>query len=134
MQPMSVRLAAQLKVMAPRGSGAIVNTASIAGVVGLVSAAAYSASKHGVIGLTRSAAIDYGSDNIRVNALCPGVIDTPLVRLHGGAKSDLLKKRTPLGRFGSPREIAELVVCLCSDRASFVTGAVYTADGGFTAP
>jgi NAD(P)-dependent dehydrogenase (short-subunit alcohol dehydrogenase family) len=112
--------------------GAIVNTASIGGLIGLPTAAAYTASKHGVIGLTKAAAIEYGASSIRINAVCPGYIETPLIQANLERRRESLQRRTPLGRLGTPEEIAEVVVWLCSDRASFVTGTTYTADGGYT--
>lgn len=113
--------------------GAIVNTASIAGLIGLPAAAAYTASKHGVLGLTKAAAIEYGAQAIRVNAICPGYIETPLIQARLAGRRERLEQRSALGRLGSAEEVAELAVWLCSDRASFVTGAVYTVDGGYTA-
>lgn len=119
--------------MRTQGGGAIVNTASIAGLIGLRNASAYVAGKHGVVGLTRTAAADHADENIRVNAVCPGYIETPMtedaVQRHG----DRLMARVPMARMGRPEEIAEAVVWLCSDRASFVTGAAWTVDGGYSA-
>jgi NAD(P)-dependent dehydrogenase (short-subunit alcohol dehydrogenase family) len=119
--------------MRTQGGGAIVNTASIAGLIGLRNASAYTAGKHGVVGLTRTAAVDHAEENIRVNAVCPGYVETPMaedaVQRHG----DRLMARVPMARMGRPEEIAEAVVWLCSDRASFVTGAAWTVDGGYTA-
>jgi len=119
--------------MLGQGGGAIVNMASIAGLVGLERACGYVASKHGVIGLTRTAALEYAADGIRVNAVCPGFIATRMTVIAREMRGDQLLARTPMGRFGSPEEIAELVVWLCSDRASYVTGVAYAADGGWTA-
>ncbi|GGC77965.1 SDR family NAD(P)-dependent oxidoreductase [Chelatococcus reniformis] len=113
--------------------GAIVNVASVGGVVGLPTAAAYTASKHGVVGLTKAAAIEYGAAAIRINAVCPGYIETPLIQASLERRRGHLEQRTPLGRLGTAEEIAELVVWLCSDRAAYVTGAAYTIDGGYTA-
>ena len=116
------------------GGGAIVNTASINGIVGNGRQPAYTASKHGVIGLTRTAALAHGRDNIRVNAVCPGVIETPMsaqaLALPGVA--DMMEKMTPLGRTGKPREIASAVLWLCSEESSFVTGHPLVIDGGVT--
>lgn len=126
-------MAAEIEAMLQSGGGAIVNTASIGGVRGLARAGAYTASKHGVVGLTRAAAIEYGEDAIRVNAVCPGYIETPLIQASLELRRPALTRRTPLGRLGTPEDIAELVVWLCSDRASFITGSAYTADGGYTA-
>jgi NAD(P)-dependent dehydrogenase (short-subunit alcohol dehydrogenase family) len=110
-----------------RGSS-IVNTASIAGLTALHGAAAYVASKHGVIALTKSAAIEYGHLGIRVNAVCPGHVVTPLI---GAVQpGDDVAQRNPMKRYGTPEEIADLVVWLSSGQASFVNGAAFTADGG----
>jgi NAD(P)-dependent dehydrogenase (short-subunit alcohol dehydrogenase family) len=112
--------------------GAIVNMASVAGLVGLPMGAAYTASKHAVVGLTRAAAAEYATSNIRINAVCPGYIETPLLAANIEQRRSGLEAVTPMGRLGTPEEIAELVVWLCSDRASYVTGAAYAADGGYT--
>lgn len=118
----------QLAHMAERG-GSIVNMSSIGGLAALHGAAAYVASKHGVIGLTQSAAIEYAHRNIRVNAVCPGHLHTP-IRGKVSASDDGTLQRNPMKRYGTPEEIAELVIWLSSDRASFVNGASFTADGG----
>jgi NAD(P)-dependent dehydrogenase (short-subunit alcohol dehydrogenase family) len=123
----------QLPQMQANGGGAIVNTASIAGLVGLRSSSAYVAAKHGVIGLTKTAAMEYAPDGIRVNAVCPGFIATRMTAPSREQRQETVIGRTPLGRYGEPREIAEMVVWLCSDRASYVTGAAYEVDGGWTA-
>jgi NAD(P)-dependent dehydrogenase (short-subunit alcohol dehydrogenase family) len=123
----------QVPRMQAQGGGAIVNTASIAGLIGLKRATAYVAAKHGVIGLTKTAALEYADDGIRVNAVCPGFITTRMTALTREQRADEITARTPLGRFGEPHEIAEMVVWLCSDRASYVTGAAYAVDGGWTA-
>jgi NAD(P)-dependent dehydrogenase (short-subunit alcohol dehydrogenase family) len=123
----------ELEQMLAQGGGAIVNTASIAGLNGLRRSSAYVAAKHGVVGLTKSAAMEYATDGIRVNAVCPGYIVT---RMTGGVRAeraDQILGATPMGRFGEPAEIAEMVVWLCSARASYVTGAAYAVDGGWTA-
>ncbi len=120
-------LKAQLARLGTAG-GAIVNTASIGGLTALHGAAAYVASKHGVVGLTRSAAIEYAHAGIRVNAVCPGHVATPLIG--DVPASDSRVARIPLGRCGTPEEIANLVAWLCSSQASFITGATFTADGG----
>lgn len=113
--------------------GVIVNTSSIAGVVGLPGSNAYVGSKHGVVGLTRSAAIDYGPSGIRVNAICPGYVQTPLVEEAFARRGEQILSSVPLRRLGTPEEIAESVLWLCSPRSSFVTGAIIAVDGGYTA-
>lgn len=117
------------------GGGAIVNMASVAGLIGSAGAATYCASKHGVMGLTKSAALETARSGIRINAVCPAVIETPMVeRLFGdpGVRKFMLGLH-PIGRFGTPKEIAEAVVWMCSDRASFMTGQSLVLDGGFLA-
>ncbi len=123
----------ELPAMQAQGGGSIVNTASIAGLVGLRVSSAYVAAKHAVIGLTKAAALDYGADNIRINAICPGYVETRMTNTSRAIFGERLVANTPLGRLGTPPEIAEAVVWLCSDRASFVHGAAYAADGGWTA-
>ncbi|HWO29001.1 MAG TPA: SDR family oxidoreductase, partial [Candidatus Acidoferrum sp.] len=117
------------------GGGAIVNMSSVTGLVGAGGAAAYSASKHGVIGLTKSAALETAKNGIRINAVCPAVIETPMEKRLFSAppvhKSVL--NSHPIGRFGRPEEIAEAVLWMCSDRASFMTGQCLVLDGGFLA-
>lgn len=119
--------------MLTQGSGAIVNTASDAGLIGLRRAGAYVASKHGVVGLTKTAALEYATSNIRVNAVCPGPIDTPMLRGASERVIDAMAAAQPNGRLGQPREIAEAAVWLCSDAASFVTGHPMPVDGGYLA-
>jgi len=121
--------------MVNRG-GAIVNCASIAGIVGFPGLSAYVASKHGVVGLTKTAALEYAQAGIRVNAVCPGVIDTDMVQRFtqgdAAAAADLVATE-PVGRMGTPDEIADAVVWLCSPGATFVTGHALVVDGGFVA-
>ena len=115
--------------------GAIVNTSSGAGVIGIKGSPAYTAAKHGVIGLTRAAALDYAAQNIRVNAVCPGYIDTPMMgRFTGGTPEGRAKvvAEEPVGRMGKPEEIAAAVVWLCSDEAAFMVGHAMVIDGGQT--
>ena len=126
----------EIPQMLTQGGGAIVNTASVAGLVGFQGIAAYVASKHGVTGLTKTAALEYAKLGIRVNAVCPGVIDTPMVRRAFGANpecAEAVSSMEPVGRLGKPEEIAEAVVWLCSDAASFVTGLPMAVDGGLIA-
>jgi len=123
----------EIPLMLAAGGGAIVNTASIAGLLGLRTSSAYVAAKHGVIGLTKSAAVEYAQENLRVNAVCPGYIVTRMTGPVRETRADSVLARTPMRRFGEPGEIAETVVWLCSDRASYVTGAAYEVDGGMTA-
>jgi NAD(P)-dependent dehydrogenase (short-subunit alcohol dehydrogenase family) len=120
--------------MRAQGSGGvIINTASILGLVGSATSSAYVAAKHGVVGLTKTAAADHAEDNIRVNAVCPGYIETPMteetIRRRGGR----IMARVPMARMGKAGEIAEAVVWLCSPKASFVTGVSWAVDGGYTA-
>jgi len=120
--------------MRERGGGAIVNVASVAGLVGLRNRAAYCASKGAVIALTRALAIDHVGDGIRVNAVCPGTVDSPWVRRlveDAGESLDALRARQPLGRLGTPEEIADAVLFLAT--AEFATGTILTVDGGLTA-
>ena len=126
----------QIQEMLKNGGGAIVNCSSIAGVVGFSGLPAYVASKHGVIGLTKTAALEFAQKNIRVNAICPGVIETPMVErlTHGNRQeaSELISGE-PLGRIGHPSEIAQAALWLCSDSSSFVTGHPLVVDGGWVA-
>jgi 2,5-dichloro-2,5-cyclohexadiene-1,4-diol dehydrogenase 1 len=125
----------QIAAMLRTGGGSIVNTASVAGVVGLPVHAEYIASKHGVIGLTKAAAIEYGRHNIRVNAVLPGGVRTPMITTPPNADEAIAQSSVmhPIGRIGEPVEIGEAAAWLLSDAASFVTGASLSVDGGFTA-
>ena len=126
----------QIPQMLGEGGGAIVNCSSIAGLVGFQGIPAYVASKHGVVGLTRTAALEYSKSNIRVNAVCPGVIQTPMIDrfTHGEAAiRKQLVEGEPVGRVGRPEEVADAVLWLCSERASFVTGHALAVDGGWVA-
>jgi NAD(P)-dependent dehydrogenase (short-subunit alcohol dehydrogenase family) len=124
----------EIRHMLEQGHGAIVNMSSIAGLVGSENVPAYTASKHGVVGLTKTAAIEYARENIRVNAVCPGVIYTEMIERHTGGDEEVqqeLAEGQPIGRLGQPEEIAAVVVWLCSDAASFVTGHAMAVDGGY---
>ncbi len=125
----------EIPQMLKQGAGAIVNTASVAGLAGLPYASAYVASKHGVVGLTKTAALEYAKSGIRVNCVCPGYIETPMTEA-GMNDPDRLAHMIasePMGRMGRPEEIAETVAWLSSDAASFVTGHTMTIDGGYVA-
>jgi NAD(P)-dependent dehydrogenase (short-subunit alcohol dehydrogenase family) len=128
---------AEIPRMLERGGGAIVNTASGVGLVGYPGQAAYTASKHGVIGLTKVAALDYGAQGVRVNAVCPGTASTPMVDQaieHDPAIDAYLKTLHPIGRIGQASEIAEAAVWLCTPAASFVLGVALPVDGGYVVP
>lgn len=123
----------ELRHMEPAGGGAIVNTASIWGLIGEYQQAAYVASKHAVIGLTKAVALDYATRGVRVNAIAPGVIRTAMTAVVPAEVVDGLLRRQATARWGEPREVAEAAAWLCSEHASLVTGTVLTVDGGFTA-
>ena len=116
-----------------QGDMCIVNTGSIAGLIGLPTSSAYVAAKHGVLGLTKTAALEYAEDNIRVNAVCPGYIETKMTEDTMRRRGEELMRRVPFRRMGKPEEIGEMVLFLCSDRSSFISGACYNVDGGYMA-
>lgn len=123
----------EIAQMLTQGGGSIVNTASIAGLVGLASASNYVAAKHGVVGITKTAAVEYAPDKIRVNCVNPGYIKTPMTDPTMAQRYDELMSKVPMNRLGIPEEIAEAVVWMLSDRASFMTGASQIVDGGYYA-
>ena len=127
----------ELEVMKDQGGGAIVNSASIAGVIGYAKSALYTAAKHGIVGLTRNAAIDYGPYGIRVNAVCPGPVQTPMLEkafaARGPDAKDWFLSRIPLGRFATVDDVAHAIAWLASDESAFVTGHTLFVDGGWTA-
>ncbi len=126
----------EIPEMLKQGKGVIINCSSVAGLVGFEGLPAYVASKHGVVGLTKTAALECAKHGIRINAVCPGVIQTPMIDRLTGKKKEAIEQYTalePLGRFGQPEEIANAVLWLCSDEASFVTGHGMAVDGGFVA-
>jgi NAD(P)-dependent dehydrogenase (short-subunit alcohol dehydrogenase family) len=125
----------ELRQMRKQGSGAIVNNSSLGGLVGIAGRGVYHASKHGVLGLTKSAALEYASMGVRINAICPGIINTPMVSGMLATQAEAMKelmKEVPIGRLGQPEEIAATVLWLCSPGASFVIGQALAVDGGYT--
>jgi NAD(P)-dependent dehydrogenase (short-subunit alcohol dehydrogenase family) len=123
----------EIPQMLAQGGGVMVNTGSIAGLIGLPTSSAYVAAKHGVLGLTKTAALEYADTPIRVNAVCPGFIKTRMTEDTMRRRGDAIIAQIPQKRMGDPTEIAEMVAWLCSDRASYVTGACYNVDGGWMA-
>jgi len=133
-------LQAEIRQMLKTGGGAIVNLASVAGLIGFPGLSPYVATKHGVNGLTKNAALEYGPQGVRVNSICPGGIDTRMLdsladQSTGGSQTsqEMMSPLHPMGRIGEPEEVAELIVWLCSSRASFITGANIPVDGGYVA-
>ncbi len=125
----------QIPAILNSGGGSIINIASILGAVGFATAPAYTAAKHGVVGLTQTSALEYSSRGVRINAVGPGFIQTPMIHKLDADKAvhEMLVAAHPIGRLGRPEEVAELVTWLASDRASFVSGAYYAVDGGYLA-
>ena len=126
----------EIQEMLKQGKGSIINCSSIAGLVGFQQAAIYTASKHGVNGMTKSAALENAKNGIRINAICPGVIDTPMIDRATGGKvetKNMYAQMEPMGRLGLPEEIAEVTLWLSSDASSFITGQTFAVDGGWVA-
>jgi NAD(P)-dependent dehydrogenase (short-subunit alcohol dehydrogenase family) len=126
----------ELKQMLQQDGGAIVNVASIAGLRGLANSSAYTASKHGVVGLTKAAALEYATQNIRINAVCPVFTRTPLFEALfevNPTYEERIKKNIPMRRYGQPEEIAQAILWLCSDSSEFMTGHALPLDGGMMA-
>jgi NAD(P)-dependent dehydrogenase (short-subunit alcohol dehydrogenase family) len=120
----------EIPLMLEGGGGSIVNTSSGAGLIGVAGGAPYVAAKHGVVGLTKSAALDYAKVNVRVNAVCPGLIETPLIIDALGDRVEQMKSTIPMGRIGKPVDVANTVAWLCSDEANYFTGQCLAMDGG----
>ena len=123
---------AEIPLMRRLGRGAIVNTSSASGLIGGYGLAAYTAAKHGVVGLTKAAALDYAKSGIRINAVCPGAIATPFILGLPREVQEMILRTEPIGRFGQPQEVADAVIWLCSERASFAIGMCMPVDGGVT--
>jgi NAD(P)-dependent dehydrogenase (short-subunit alcohol dehydrogenase family) len=123
----------QIDAMLDNGSGSIVNVSSILGQVGFAGSSAYAAAKHGLIGLTQTAALEYSAKNIRFNTVGPGFIETPMISVLDETLKSQLSSLHPIGRLGKPEEVAELILWLASDKSSFVTGSYYPVDGGYLA-
>lgn len=126
----------EIEAMLRAGGGSIVNCSSVAGLVGFPQSGPYCASKHGMVGLTKAAALEYAQKNIRINAVCPGVIATPMIQRFTQDRKEILdqlRQAEPMGRLGQPQEIAEAVFWLCSAQSSFVTGQSLAVDGGWIA-
>jgi len=123
----------EIPEMLKNGKGSIVNCSSIAGLVGFETIPAYVASKHGVIGLTETASLEFAKQNIRVNAVCPGAIHTPMLDRFTKNNEQAMAEQDPMGRVGKPEEIADSVLWLCSDKSSYVTGQAIAVDGGWVA-
>lgn len=127
----------EIRQMLAQGGGAIVNMASVAGLIGTRIGIGYGASKHGVVGATRAAAMEYAASHIRINAVCPGVVRTEMTErafFHDEDLGAAMTRRHPIGRLGTPEEVAQAVLWLCSDAASFTTGHALPVDGGLTVP
>ncbi len=121
------------QMLAQDSGGVIINNASVAGLVGLPTSAHYVAAKHGVVGLTKTAAAEYARDNIRVNCICPGYISTPMTAGRPQVRLDAMMAKVPMGRMGTPAEVADAVVWMCSEKAAFMTGGSHVIDGGYSA-
>lgn len=125
---------AQIPSILANGGGSVVNIASILGSVGFANSPAYVTAKHGVVGMTKSAALEYSAQGVRVNSVGPGFIDTPLLASMDAAAREFLVGKHPIGRLGQAEEVAHLIAFLASDAASFITGSYHLVDGGYTAP